>query len=200
MTRPSTERGSDAQNLSEGRRRFLRRGAATTPLLLTLTAQPALGFTCYSPSGSLSKNTSGGRNYTGDCTGKSPGNYKAQIVPGPGDSYNWPTESYVPGDRLIKMFPAGPFLDSFMADTTTTKTLLQVLNLGGNGDPYQFAAHMIAAVLNCVNGFVPAGVMTEGQLRTIWTALYTAGTIQVGSEHWDKERFVQYLTAYKIGG
>ncbi len=191
-TDPQTPSATAVSDVAPGRRRFLGRGAAVAPVLVTLAAQPALGTTCYSPSGSLSKNTTGGRTYTGDCRGESSGNYKQQTK-------NWPS-SYKPGDLLSKMFPAGPYLSSFKSGNAT-KTLQQVMNLTGNEDPNQFAFHMIGAVLNCERGLVPSGVMTVGQLRTIWTTLYTgAGTMKVGSQTWDKARFVSYLKEFKIVG
>lgn len=67
---------------------------SATPALLTLASQPALGagVTCFTPSRSLSKNTSVGQELkNGECNGVSPGNYGAKTDPNqPGGSYNWP--------------------------------------------------------------------------------------------------------------
>ena len=92
----STNSPSQAQAPARGRRRFLGAGVSATPALLTLASHPALAVTCFTPSRSLSRNTSVGQELkNGICNGKSPGNYGAQTDPfdnngKPNPAYTWP--------------------------------------------------------------------------------------------------------------
>lgn len=175
------------------RRRFLGKGAIAAPAILTLVAQPALGVTCYSPSGSLSKNTSGGRNYTGNCTGVSPGNYKTQNG---GSANHWPS-GWSSTDPISKMYTPVP---AYCQNTGgTDKTLNQVLSLGGNTDPNKFAFHMIGAYLNVLNNYVPSNVLDTAKLKQIWIDIHTLGYYEVGGVQRDRSWIVdQYLKPYGI--
>jgi hypothetical protein len=176
------------------RRRFLGKGAAAAPAILTLAAQPALGVTCYSPSGSLSKNTSGGRNYTGDCVGVSPGNYKTQLPGAP--ATHWPS-GWSPTDKISKMYTPVPAL--FMKPGNVEMTLNEVLWLTGNADPNMFAFHMIGAYFNVLNGYVPSNVLDTTKLRQIWSDIYTLGYYVIGGVQYNAYWIVNnYLKPYYI--
>jgi len=192
--------GVDAQSMAEdqagatrkARRRFLGKGAAAAPAILTLAAQPALGVTCYSPSGSLSKNTSGGRNYVGNCTGVSPGNYKTQTG---GSANHWPA-GWLSTDPISKMYTPVP---AYCQKSGVDKTLNQILSLGGNVDPNKFAFHMIGAYLNVLNNYIPPNVLDTAKLRQIWSDIHTLGYYTVGGIQRDRAWIVdQYLKPYGI--
>lgn len=181
-----------------GRRRFLGQGGRiAVPVAITLVAQPALGTTCFSPSGSLSKNTSAGRGTPITCNGQSPGNYSQQTADGrPANS--WGGTGYAPGDLLSRMYPAASYRADFM-NGNQTKTLFQVLNLSGQQDPQRFAFHMIGAMLNVGAGRIPGTVLDPAVLRAIWLAIYSgSGTYRVGSQDWNAADVVLYLKTYGI--
>lgn len=187
---PSTNSPATTQPPARGRRRFLGAGVSATPALLTLASQPALGVTCFTPSRSLSRNTSvsqQGKN--GECNGQSPGNYGAQTDPGI-PAYTWPAKPQ-PNDPFYPLFSnvlkKNRFLITIYTNKQKTKTgtrsltLLEVLNLNPNSsfadmvpntrlpvDPANLAKHLIAAYLNCVNGFIPTKVLPKEQVLLIW--------------------------------
>lgn len=171
------------------RRRFLGKGAVAAPAILTLAAQPALGATCYAPSGSLSKNTSGGRNYTGTCTGFSPGRYKTRRTLADWSPVN-------PSALIGSVFSPVPLY--FKKSNGNPMTLLEVIDLTGQADPYMFGFHMVAAYANIKKGKIPANVLDETKLKAIWTAIYTQGYYQVGGQQWKTTAVVDYLKLYEI--
>lgn len=185
--------GTDARTGAErvnARRRFLGKGAVAAPAILTLVAQPALGTTCYSPSGSLSKNTSGGRNYKGECTGISPGWYKTHRT-----SADWSPVN--PNALIGSLF--SPVPSYFKKPNGTEMTLLEVIDLTGQADPYMFGFHMVAAYANIMKGKIPSNVLDVAKLQAIWTAIYTQGYYVVGGQQWNATAVVTgYLQPYGI--
>lgn len=206
-----------------GRRRFLGAGSAVTPVILTMVSQPALGVTCFTPSRSLSKNTSVSQNdHIGNCTGaQSPGNYKAQYDPSNtnGGSFSWPSP----------ILPTTPFHPTFHGTaywlsngtvirrgngssatiTTVTEaggrsmTMWEVLDLGvnnsygGKSDPGQVAFHLIGAYLNCLGGggssISPLAMTPEGVLK-IWQEYTIKGYYEpMANVRWDGAKIKDYL-------
>lgn len=211
---PSTESPKPPENSAtpvekSGRRRFLGAGTAATPVILTLFSQPALGVTCFTPSRSLSRNTSvsqQGKN--GECTGaQSPGNYSAQTFEGR-PSYSWPIP---PETAFHSIFTKGTVqgVSKFTKiETSTNKsgksiqkevslTMFEVLNLGGNGDLQKVAFHLIGAYLNCLGGggsrISPLAMTPEG-VQKIWTEWATKGYYEVtAGVRWGGEEIKLYL-------
>ena len=183
---PTTSTVGSTPPTAKGRRRFLGAGVSATPALMTLVSQPALGVTCFTPSRSLSKNTSVSQvGKDGECNGRSPGNYGAQTEPGI-PSYTWPAYPK----------PDTPFHDIFSGDlftipvvggtsssskskkpktnvpSTRSLTFLEVIRLNPTStfedlapggtipvDPANLGKHIAAAYLNCVNGFIDRRVL-----------------------------------------
>jgi hypothetical protein len=186
---------------SGGRRRFLGAGAAAAPAVLTLVSQPALGTTCFSPSRSLSRNTSvSQQGLYGECrNAESPGNYKAQQTPG-AQAYHWPAA--IP--------PSTPFHPTFSGTKFTTgsgssyrsMTMGEVLNLSGSADPEKMAFHLIGAYLN-VNGgngaVIPSNVITAGEITTIWHEWSTRGYFEpTAGVQWNATAIKYYLVSNGI--
>lgn len=158
-----------------GRRRFLKAGVSATPALVTLAAQPALGASCFTPSRSLSTNTSiDTRGYDGVCNGTSPGKY----MTGKG----WPA-LVRKSTKFHDVFFGTRFMVQYKNDLgvikTRSLTLLEVLNLNPNklpdgviapvnDDPSQLAFHIIAAYLNVKNLSIPPAVLDVEKIQTIW--------------------------------
>jgi len=161
---------------SRSRRRFLGAGAAIPPTLLTLGSQPALGVTCFTPSRSLSRNTSvsqQGKN--GECVGaQSPGNYMAQ-QDSTKTAYFWPA-SVTPSTKFHPLFSGSRYKVSGVS-----LSLGQVLKLTPStspADPGRVAFHLIGAYLNVKGGSgasIPSHIITEGVIKSIWTEWDTKG-------------------------
>lgn len=197
--------GVSSARLTPGRRRFLGAGVKASPFVLTLASQPALGVTCFTPSRSLSKNTSlsqAAKN--GDCTGaESPGNYKAQQDPA-GTAYHWPA-SVKPTDPFHPFFKKGnspgvtQFTKVITNNNVVSMTFGEALNVNAPG---QVHFHIIAAYLNKLGGngaVIPDLVITVAVIQTIWSEYATNGYYApVAGVKWDAVDIVNYLTSNGI--
>ncbi len=182
---------------NSGRRRLIGTGAAAAPFLLTLVSQPALGVTCFTPSRSLSRNTSlSQQGHFGECTGaESPGNYAAQQTPGSG-AYHWPA-STPPGTLMHPLFTQGNSqgITKFRHPSGASMTLGEALNVNA---PMQVHFHIIAALLNKRGGngaVIPDSGITEAGIKAIWTEYAMTGyyTPFAGAPKWDGAAIVLYL-------
>ncbi|RRQ22854.1 hypothetical protein D6C00_13550 [Thiohalobacter thiocyanaticus] len=155
----------------ESRRRLLK-GAALTPVLLSLTSRPVLGAEC-TISGFMSGNVSDHGH--DDCAcGFTPGAWKTPYV---GDG-NWNHTPFDPGTCKNQgqgqcnnyngdgtpFF--GPSTFSGSDPHYAGKTLMQVLWLSGNQDPHQFGAHIVAALLNAYA--IPGYGMSPADVQAIY--------------------------------
>ncbi len=193
---------------SGGRRRFLGAGSAAAPFILTLVSQPALGVTCFTPSRSLSKNTSiSQQGKYGECTGaESPGNYKVQQDPTSG-AYHWPA-SAPPSTPFHPLFQQGTTpATSFTVLTgsgTRSMTLGEVLTIGANQDTDKVAKHLIGAYLNTMGGngaVIPPNVITEQGVRDIWSEYVSKGYYEpTASVQWGATQIKNYLKTNGIVG
>lgn len=181
------------------RRRFLGAGVSAAPLVLTMVSQPALGATCFTPSRSLSRNTSVSQNgLFGECTGaESPGNYKAQQTPGT-SAYHWPA-SVKPTDPFHPTFKMG----SEQGVSKFTKrengkwvsmSFGEALNINAPG---QVHFHLIGAYLNKLGGngaIIPDVAITVDGILKIWSEYITKGFYApTTGVQWGAEQIVTYL-------
>ncbi len=188
------------------RRRFLGAGVAATPAVLSLASQPALGVTCFTPSRSLSKNTSiSQQGKYGECTNaESPGNYKAQQTPGVG-AYHWPA-SVPPSTPFHPTFVRGSIdgatLFIINAPDPRSMTMGEVLDRTGDQDPYKVAFHLIAAYLNIKGGngaVISPAAATETTITTIWSEWVTKGYYEpFAGTRWGSEQIKTYLISNGI--
>lgn len=202
MTKPNLDLPqSQAQTVTSGgrRRRFLGAGVSAAPLILTMVSQPALGATCFTPSRSLSRNTSLSQNgLYGECTGaESPGNYKAQQTPGT-SAYHWPAS--------VK--PTDPFHPTFKQGSTEgvskftkrergkwmSKSFGEVLDIEAAG---QVHFHLIGAYLNKLGGngaVIPDVAITVEGILNIWSEYVTKGFYEpTAGVKWYAEDIKTYL-------
>lgn len=173
---PETDAGVAAQ--TESRRRLLK-GAALTPVLLSLASRPVLGQEC-TISGMMSGNTSDHDHGT-NCNGLSPGAWKTADK-GAGDWGRTPCDPGTPKDTQTLASRGGRDRDKskcpFNSDGTpffaypdafrgrdphyAGKTLMEVLWMQGHEDPHRFGAHIAAALLNAYSmpdyGMTPTDV------------------------------------------
>lgn len=205
QTIQSGENDSRRNVPTQGRRRLvLGAGATAAPFLLTLVSQPALGVTCFTPSRSLSRNTSlsqAGKN--GNCTGaESPGNYAAQQTPGT-SPYHWPA-SVPPTTPMHPLFYQGNSegvtqFTKVVNSNTVSKTLGEALNVNAAG---QVHFHLIAAYLNKMGGngaVIPDIVMTVQDILDMWQEFATKGYYEpFAGTKWYAAEIKGYLTSNGI--
>jgi len=71
-------------------------------------------------------------------------------------------------------------------------TLMQVMWMGGNMDPYQFGAHMCAALLNARSGWTDC--LTEHAVKTMWNECDQKGYYEpTAGVKWYPQDCVEYL-------
>jgi len=160
------------------RRRFLK-GAAATPVIMTVASRPVMGAYC-TPSAWVSGNLSDNGPKVDSCGGRSPGFWKARPDKWsrtgylPGTCKNWSYKSTCKvykddGTKFNAVFVSGnPHYDN--------KTLMQVLWLEGYEDPYQLGAHIVAAVLNAASK--PNYGMSVADVQKIYSQLAMTGVYQ----------------------
>ena len=165
-----------------GRRRLLQGGLAAGPVIFTLFSRPAfgLGFECKTPSGFLSGNVSQHGNPT-FCTGRTPGYWKQ-----PQHFAAWPAP-YFP----TTVFPSAT--TGFKGTQFGTKTMLQVLETGGNAGGYTaLGRHITAALLNAAAGLTP--VLSVTDVRNIWNEYVLKGYFEPSAGiKWYPDQIVEYL-------
>ncbi len=171
-----------------GRRRFLGAGISG-PALLTLISQPALGasVTCFTPSRSLSRNTSISQTAkNASCNGKSPGYWKQdQSFP------DWPVQ------QSTLFHPI--FSGSRFKVNNVSKTMLQVLKFEGNEDLEKMGFHVIGAYLNILKGLVNIPGFTVNELKGMWTAWDTNGQYEVtAGVFWNATQIKAYFLSNQI--
>ena len=195
---------SRAISTAKGRRRVLGAGASAAPFLLTLVSQPALGVTCFTPSRSLSRNTSLSQTGKyGECTGaESPGNYKAQQTPGH-SAYHWPA-SVPPTTAMHPLFYMGDSegvtkFTKVVNRNTVSKTLGEALQVTTSG---QVHFHLIGAYLNKMGGngaVIPDNVLTVSAILGMWQEYAMRGYYEpFAGTKWYAAEIVNYLISNGI--
>lgn len=181
---------------SVSRRRFLKAGTATAPVVATLLSQPALGTTtCFTPSRSLSRNTSiRSSDGHGNCTGAPCTHYQNN----PGGS-GWPS-----GCSPTTSFHNDSYRFCGTRCWTSgwpsrSKTMIEVFNTADD-----CSRHFAAAYLNCLGGggsSVPSSVMTHTRVLQMWRDCETTGRHEItAGVYWDREQCKAYFRAQGIVG
>ena len=191
------------KSVDESRRRFTRSGLAISGVILTLASRPVLGeFVCKSPSGFLSGNVSvHGAPQT--CSGLTPGYWGNWGGSGPQPN-KWPLPYYSPGvcstgtscSQASDWSGGNLFSSVFNCNGNGSKynnyTMMQVIWLGGGGDPDQLGAHIVSALLNARSGFTP--VLTETQVINMFNEWNQNGYFEpTAGVQWDGADIVSYL-------
>ncbi len=190
-----TAQGSAGKN---GRRRFFGVGAATAPFLLTLVSQPALGVTCFTPSRSLSKNTSITQaSRIGNCSGaKSAGDY--QLSNGLWPASMPPTTAFHPRFTQGSIKNKTKFLKT-VSTQVVSKTMGEVIAINSNGEVHR---HLLAAYLNKKGGggaSIPEIVLTESAILAIWSEYAQNGFYApFATVKWYDAEIINYLKSNGI--
>lgn len=192
---------NQTETIDGTRRRFTTSGLVVSGVLLTLASRPSLGdVVCKSPSGFLSGNASThGTPQT--CLGRTPGywgnhpeNWPSPYLPGNcnsgkgnscTDSSNWSG-----GTRFADM--ALGFHCSGYGSIYLKYSMMQVIWLGGGGDPYQLGAHIVAALLNAKMGW--SLMLSEAQVKNIFNEYNSKGYFEpTAGVKWYPAEIVTYL-------
>jgi hypothetical protein len=182
--------------VDESRRHATKSGLALSGVLLTLASRPSLGAdVCKTPSGFMSANLSfHGTPIT--CAGLSPGYWgnHPEAWPSP---YQADTAA-VPKKGKTAAIPAtlGTMFNNvslgFRGGNFAGKSMMGVIWLGGQGDPYQLGMHCVSALLNAKSGRTP--ILTEAQVRNMFNEYASKGYFEpTAGVHWSPAEIVTYL-------
>lgn len=176
--------GAPAPGVSLDRRRLLRGGVGTAPVLLTVVSRPVSAGACTTASAFTSLNLSRD-NRIYNCLGRTPGYWKQEQK-----FYDWPSP-YVPSTTAVAPGGANPgytppagqsatlFNDKsafYGALSYSGMTLLQVLGIEGNDTGRDAVArHVVAALLNAAKGYTPLTVLSVARIKAVWRSFETKG-------------------------
>lgn len=181
---------------NESRRHFGKTGLAVSGVLFTLASRSAVGgnFVCKSPSGFLSGNLSAhGTPVT--CSGLSPGYWGTHPAQWP-MPYQAGLCSNSPCTKAADWSAGTSFRSVFNCSGNgavyASHSLMQVIWLTGNADPFQLGAHIIAAVLNARMGATP--ILTEAKVVNIFNEWNLKGFFEpTAGVKWYAPDIVTYL-------
>lgn len=177
----ATENAEMAAKVS-GRRRFVRGVGLAAPVVLTMASRSALASTatCLSPSAqaSIALDKSRPDRNGAHCSGSSPGYWKNAKQTHPVD---WQA-SGAEGVLFSTIFGSG----------FPNKTLLQVIQLGGQEDQWQLGAHLVAAWCNLRTEKVPDAILSLDTLKKMWDG--RNGSYEpVPGVFWNGQQIVDYI-------
>ena len=193
--------------LSVDRRRLLRGGIASTPVLLSVVSRPVSAGACVTASAFTSLNLSrDNRIYS--CTGRLPTYWSSDV-----NFYNWPSP-FVPTSTAIAPTatspgytpPAGAVATPFNNDQAFYQalsyggmSLLQVLSTGAETGKDGVARYAVAALLNAVKVYTPnviskQGPDVAGKIKKIWSSYETKGSYSpTAGVTWGADQIITWL-------
>ena len=165
---------------SADRRRWLKAGLSTTPVLMTVVSRPVLAQPGVPPSAYVSLGASAPGMY-GDCNGYGPETWSSSTG-------SWPN-TYEPNQ---------PFKKYFTNDLAGSPKLSEVLGSTSIVDVppehHAVARYVTAALLNHASGKVPESVLKAMTIQHIWTEFATTGQFAPRSgASWSAAEIVDYL-------
>jgi hypothetical protein len=176
----------DGQRPVSARRRLLRIGAGTAPVVLTLLSRPVLGAQCLTTSAIGSTITSL-THQASVCSGLTVSSWIA--------STSWPDPYKKTTKNGINGWDATFYhcLTTGLNGTTFTgKTMLNVMNLTDDGSVRSLGRYIAAALLNARSGRTP--VLSETTVRGMWNAYLAAGYYEpTAGVHWGPSQMVAYI-------
>lgn len=194
---PQADQGPPKSVAGVHRRRFLKGGLATAPIIASLASRPVLGaVSCTTASGSTSVNPSGNLGRFQTCNGVAPRTWTTTA--------SWPG-GYVSGVQTSGFTQkasshGGPQPTLFHSGTTGfagslmgQRTMLQVLSLG-DGGTNGLAKYCAAALLNALNGRTP--VLSPAQVRNMWNDYVNRGYYEpTAGIRWNAAQIVTYINS-----
>jgi hypothetical protein len=163
-----------AAGAAASRRKLLKLGAGSVPVLMAFASRSA--FACHSTTPSAFGSVCVSRpEILQSSSGQSPGFWKTHT----GTSY-WPAPYYSNDTKVGRTtYKATTFKSVFCATGApspfgSSTTLLDVLESGGGGNK-AVARACVAALLNARSGRTPISIMTPNDVVDIWTQYATKG-------------------------
>jgi hypothetical protein len=162
-------------NVAEGRRKLLKLGVGTTPVLMALASRSA--FACHSTKASVFCSVNNSRpDVLQSSNGCSPGYWKTHT-----GTSNWPSPCYSHSTRVgSKNVSATTFKSIFGASGapspfSNSTTMLEVLESGGGGSK-AVARACVAAYLNARSNKTPSTILSvDDVVNEIWYQYATRG-------------------------
>ena len=164
---------------SAERRRWLKAGLSTTPVLMTVASRPVLAQTCVPPSAYVSLGASAPGMY-GECLGFGPDTWTG--------SSSWPAP-YTPDSRFNDYFEPNLNGNPKFSDTLGYGNISNVTDT-----VHRVARYVTAALLNNASGKVPESVLKAMTIQHIWTEFARTGSFApTAGASWSAAEIVDYL-------
>jgi len=160
----SNDSAPDGPRSIPARRRILKLGATTAPVMLTLLSRPVLGATCMTNSAVGSTITSL-THQVSTCSGLTVSTWSAPATTWP-DPYKKTTRNGINGWDATLYHCATTGLSG---TTYPGKTMLDVLKLADGTGVTSLGRYIGAALLNARSGKTP--VLSEMTIRNMWNAI-----------------------------
>lgn len=171
------------ENRQRSRRRFVRGVGMAVPAIMTIRSSSALAAQCFAPSAAASIALLHSRldREHESCLGRTPGFWKNAAKPDHPNHNYWVTAG---GEGVL--------FSTVFGSGFPGKTLLDVLNLGGNSNYAALGRHLVAAYLNFKIGWVPATVLSLQDLIDMWNGRAGSYSPTAGVT-WNADQIVAYL-------
>ena len=194
---PEDSRKSPETPKSDARRRLLRAGLASAPVVMTIASRPVLGATaCQSQSAGASANSAAARTVQ-MCSGLTPDQWKMQAASWP-SPYCGTNASQFGGASAFSFAQPSATLyhcptTGFAGNTFGKNTMLEVLDMGENSASLRgLGRWMVAALLNACSGRTP--VLTESAVRAMWNDMLNQGYYEpTAGVRWGVPEIIAYL-------
>lgn len=179
----TSSEGRPKENKQRARRRFIHGVGVAVPVIMTVKSSSALAAQCFAPSAAASialLHSRLDREHL-DCLGRTPGFWKNAAKP---DHPNHPYWVTAGGEGVL--------FSTVFGSGFPGKTLLDVLNLGGNSNYEALGRHLVAAYLNFKIGWVPTTVLSLQDLIDMWNGRAGSYSPTAGVT-WNADQIVAYL-------
>jgi hypothetical protein len=178
----SSDPASEAPAAENPRRRVLRVGAGSAPILLTLLSRPVLGVECNTASAVGSTLHSSHSPQISSCSGLSVSSWSAP-------STAWPSPYTKNGSNATPFHCTTTGLNGTVF---SGQMMLDVMKLADDGATKSVGRYCAAALLNARANRTP--VLTETTVRSIWNSYIANGFFEpTAGVHWGATQIVAYI-------
>jgi hypothetical protein len=183
----SNESAPDGQRPVPARRRMLKIGASTAPVMLTLLSRPVLGIDCMTASTMGSTLHASHSPQILSCAGSSLASWMAATT--------WPDPYKKTTKHGANGWDATLYhcLTTGLGGTTFSgKTMLDVMQLSDDGSVRTLGRYITAALLNSRSNRTP--VLSETTVRNMWNAYLAPGYYEpTAGVRWGAPQIVAYI-------
>jgi hypothetical protein len=184
---------AEAPAVTNSRRRLLRVGAGSAPILLTLLSRPVLGVECGTASAVGSSLHSSHSPQISSCSGLSVSSWTSAST--------WPDPYKKRTKHGINGWDATPFhctTTGLNGTVFSGKVMLDVMKLAEDGAAKSVGRYCAAALLNARSNRTP--VLTEATVRNIWHSYVSAkGYYEpTAGVHWGATQIIAYIKSTMV--